>query len=455
MVQGLPPYVVGMALGAVQGLNLWLVAVIAWIVTSSLHGLRRCGMVAAAVTISAASPIALSEVGTSMADVTLSLLILSGLALMLSDKTMDGRRAASGWLFLAGALVGGSVSLKLTSAPFCIALVAASPIGWRTYRDRLIAVTAAGAGSAAGFVAGGGGWYLTMWRMFRNPFFPYFNSIFRSPDYPSRASFFDARFVPHGLLDALAYPFRWATLQQTTTELPFRDIRFGLVIVLGILVAGLAVARRGRLPDGSTAWKRLVVFMAAAFCVWMCVWSIQRYIAVLELVTGPAIVVALLWSGLWRIGRGWPSLAVAASVAVACVLTVRPIDWGHIGWADRWYTINDPTRRSEHAIYFLDDAPLAYVVPELQANASAIDVVAWEDLHSMGDTVFLRRINALLADPRNDTVVAIGAAKLSEAFKRSIAAYGLEIGGPCETTQGRPSALTWCPLRRIAGTASR
>lgn len=456
LVNTLPPYVVGMALGAVQGLNLWLVAIIAWIVTPSLRGAQRFAMVLAAVMISAASPVGLSEIGTSMADATLSLLILSALALMLSGKTTDGRTTgAVVWLFLAGALVGASVSLKLTSAPFAIALVAASLIGWWTYRDRLIAIMTVGVGGAAGFVVAGGVWYLTMWRTFRSPFFPYFNSIFHSPDYPSGTSFFDARFVPHSLLEALAYPFRWATLQQTTAEIPFRDIRFSLLIVIGGVAVGLGALRQGWVRNVSPGSKRLIVFMAAALCIWMYVWSIQRYIVVLELLTGPAIVVALLWSGLHSAGRGWPLMAATVCLAVVCIVTVRPIDWGHIGWADKWYTVNDPTRRSEHAIYFLDDGPLAYVVPELQANASAIEVVAWEDLPSMGNTVFLRRINALLADPRNDTIVAIAAAPLSETFKRMIGTYGLKIDGPCETTPGRPSPLTWCPLSRLVATSSR
>ena len=104
----------------------------------------------------------------------------------------------------------------------------------------------------------------------------------------------------------------------------------------------------------------------------------------------------------------------------------------------------------DHPIVFLDNAePLSYLVLGLPQASTAIGVIAWEDLPAMGDTPFLRRIKDLLADPHNG-LLAVAAGPLSDAFKRSIARYGLSPNGDCITTAGRPFPLTWCPLIRTA-----
>ncbi len=303
MIKHFSPDMVGTMLGAIHGLNLSLVAVITWIVTPALRLVERLPTVAAAVVISAASPMAISEVGTTLSDLLTSIPVLGGLALLMRAEFQPGRAmSTSKWIVLAGALVGAAVSLKLTNAAFAIGLFAAAMVGWRSWSERVTAIAATCAGGCLGFAACGGFWYLRMWRTFGNPFFPYYNAIFRSPDYPSTASVFDQRFLPHGLMEALCYPFFWAVSEQA--ELPSRDIRFAVLIVAGLVALGVRVARG---PNASMQWtqagQRLAIFFAVAFCLWMYEWSIQRYIVVLELLLGPALVIVLQWCG-FR-GCGW------------------------------------------------------------------------------------------------------------------------------------------------------
>jgi hypothetical protein len=104
----------------------------------------------------------------------------------------------------------------------------------------------------------------------------------------------------------------------------------------------------------------------------------------------------------------------------------------------------------ERPVVFLDGEPLSYLVLELPQASTAIDVIVWEDLPAMGDTQFLRRIRDLLADPHNETLEAVAQGPLSDAFKKSIARYGLSPKGDCTTTAGRPFPLTWCPLIRTS-----
>ena len=451
MVRYFPPGMVGTILGAVHGLNLWLVAVIAWIVTPALGWKERLPTVIAAVVISAASPMAISEVGTTFSDIVTSILVLGALALLMRGEFQPGRAmSTSMWIVLAGSLVGAAVSLKLTNAAFAIGLFAAAMVGWRSWSERLTAIAATCAGGCLGFALCGGFWYLRMWRTFGNPFFPYYNAIFRSPDYPSTASVFDGRYLPHGLLEALSYPFRWAIGGQATAELPSRDIRFAVLMVAGLVAFGVRLARG---PDASMRWtpagRRLVIFFLVAFCVWMYEWSIQRYIVMLELLLGPVLVLVLQEFRSGKFGRELLPLCVAAILAVVCVATMKSPDWGHVPWGKTWYSVNVPTAVGDHPIVFLDGEPLSYLVLDLPQASTAVEVIAWEDL-SAADNVFLRRIRRLLSDPRNEVLQAVAPGPLSDDFKKSIARYGLSPNGDCITTVGRPSPLSWCPLMRTA-----
>ena len=451
MMKHLTPVMTGTILGALHGLNFWLVAVIAWIVTPALRWMERLPTVAAALVISAASPMAISEIGTTFADLLTSLLVLGGLALLMRAEFQFGRTMSTSiWISLAGALVGAAVSLKLTNASFAIGLFGAAAVGWRNWSERFTAIVATCAGGCLGFAAFGG-WYLRMWRMFHNPFFPYYNAIFHSPDYPSTTSVFDASHLPHGALEALSYPFLWAFSEQATASLPSRDIRFAILIIAGLVALGVRFAWG---PDASRRWtppgQRLAMFFMISFCIWMYEWSIQRYIVVLELLLGPALVVALQWCGLGKLWRGFLLPCIFAIIAVACVVTMRAADWGHLAWAKTWYSVDVPSSVGERPVVFLDGEPLSYLVLELPQASTAIDVIAWEDLPAMGDTQFLRRIRDLLADPHNETLEAVAQGPLSDAFKKSIARYGLSPRGDCTTTTGRPFPLTWCPLIRTS-----
>ncbi len=444
MVRHLPPRVVGTLLGALHGLNLWLVFVIARIVSRPLPAPARPTVIVASVIVSAAGPMVISELGTSMSDWLLSIPVLAGLALAMGADRQPAARFG-----LAGALTGAATSLKLTCAPFALGLAAVSLIGWTRWRQRLVAFLATGVGGGCGFVLIGGYWYWLMWRMFGNPLFPYFNNIFRSPDFSSAKPLFDAHYVPHSLLAAVHLPFLWIGLQKTTTEVPFRDIRFALLIVLAAVAFGCVAWRRGAVPRTAPAGRRLIAFMAVAFCLWMYEWSIQRYLLTLELLTGPAFIVLLDWTGFFRHVRGRALAASAAALAIVCAATVRPPDWGHLGWRKSWFDVSGPPLTEAHPLYILDGEPLSYVVPELQPASPVIGIVAWEPVADWGNTVFLRRIHALIADPQNSPVWSISVGPMTDSFKTTIARYGLKPDGACDTRRGRPLPLTWCPLARV------
>jgi hypothetical protein len=220
----------GTLLGAIHGLNLALV----WWVSRTLLGTSASNWtILASVVVAAFGPMTLSEVGTSFADILSALPIIAGLGLMLFSSE---RRTAR--LVIAGLLVGAAVGLKSTNATFLIGagtslLVADAPLG---------AMGLFALGSATGALATGGVWAWALWEQFGNPVFPFYNTIFRSPEAPL-APIVDVRFMPHGLLDAAAYPFYWLVGDHRSSEFAFRDPRFAVLIVLFAMTVGASLLR--------------------------------------------------------------------------------------------------------------------------------------------------------------------------------------------------------------------
>ena len=187
---------------------------------------------------------------------------------------------------LAGLLIGAAVGLKLTNVVYAIGAAAAVLAAAHPLRATVLL----GLGGIVGAALTGGEWCLISWRDTGNPIFPLFNAVFQSGEVAA-INLMDAQFMPHGVLDALAYPFTWVVGDHRGAEHPFRDARFAVVTVL--LVLGLLARmtrNRAILTRGDV---QLVVLFAVSYLAWLGLFSIQRYAVVLELLCGPIIVLLL------------------------------------------------------------------------------------------------------------------------------------------------------------------
>src|SRR5260370_20383586 len=133
-------------------------------------------------------------------------------------------------------LIGGAVGLKLTKMIFFLGggaslLFAARP---------LMALSYFAIGGAIGGLTTGGAWAWTLWQELGNPVFPFYNTIFRSPEAPLEAMA-DGRFMPHNLWEAFAYPLYWLISNHRSSEGPFRAPRFAILFVLFAAIAGASL----------------------------------------------------------------------------------------------------------------------------------------------------------------------------------------------------------------------
>ncbi|GLH78774.1 hypothetical protein SSBR45G_36830 [Bradyrhizobium sp. SSBR45G] len=439
----------GVALGALHGLNL---AVVWWVARVLLDRSADVFALGAAVLIAALSPMTLSEVGTSFADILTAMPILVAVGLIFRDDDERGRR-----FLIAGLLIGAATGLKLTNATYLIG----AGVSLLLVAQPLRALVMFGAGSALAGMVTAGPWALKMMRDFGSPLFPFYNTLFRSPEAP-QISIADTRFMPSGVLDALAYPFYWVVGKHPSSEWAFRDPRFAVVIVLliALILTGLGQRREVlALRD-----RRLVIFFWISYLLWMLAFSIQRYLMPLELLAAPLIVLLLIrlidaWRGHAAMALSARSRqAVIVGTAAVIALASQPTDWMRRPWSDPYRPqLADALLRP--ATFLLLQKPLGYVTSFLP-QGSRVYQLSELVVPIVPGGVLDRRVRNGLAEPLPGGVWALYYAESPADNPPRLDVlndYALAIDGArrCERIPGADGTdILACPVITAAGPAA-
>ena len=299
-----------------------------------------------------------ATIGTTMSEVVPSLPMLAALAVWVVHR-WDWR-----WLGAVGALAGLSVALKLTMLPSFIALFVV--VALAEARQPMAALRAAlifgGTGLVAALVVAGP-WLLHNWQTTGNPTFPFFNDIFRS-DLVDHGRWSDDRFKPHGFWRGLFYPAVWAFHPSNAViELNTRDPR----VLMELAAAVALVVRRG----ANTAARLLALFVLLAYALWEYEFSILRYLAVQEALSGVLVLAAVAaWVPRRSALPAGIALLVIAGTAAA---TTRYPWWAHASRADQAIVVHVPSTIPRDALLLLlDPWPYSYIVPSLPASITVI-----------------------------------------------------------------------------------
>lgn len=362
-----PYYLLQKGISSLRALNAMLAVphavavVLAYAITLSVLGTRVAGapwLAGVAAVFGATGAAALPTLATTMSEMVPVSLVLGALLLLMASLRETGFSA--GHVTIAGFLSGAAVGLKLTVVPSVLGLVA----GWLAIsvlrvRARLMGAFLFVAAAALGACCIGGFWWFKMYEAYGNPVFPFYNDIFRSPwYYPVNLA--DLRFLPRSTLQWLAYPFFWAFTPSTLThEVPLRDPRFALALLAVLAVLVRWFVRRPTDRGVVHGRERLVVvFFIAAFGLWEWKFSIIRYLAGLELLTGTMLLLAARpW--LERTPP-WRALVVASAVCVSTLgatMLPRP---ERAAPAREPVDVLFPPIPPDSSVVLLDPAPMAY-----------------------------------------------------------------------------------------------
>jgi hypothetical protein len=386
------------------------------------------------------------EIGTTFFDIVASLFVLA--ALLLLVRAGDRMNLS---VVCAGLLIGAAVGLKLVIAVYAIAVALAWTLTQRWPRG-LGTVALLGAGMFVGFLATAGWWMVALWQNYGNPFFPYFNSVFRSawlagvPPWIASGTGADTNFVPTSALKAAAFPLKWALGKSyVSSEATFRDPR---VLTAGLLLAAAAIAvwRRSRKSRPLTIdrlWvERFVLsFWIISLVIWIWVFAIQRYLVTVEALGGIVMLIALRHS----IRGSRQQSGCMAVLALALLIVTRPPDFGHLPFHNRM--ILDAELRTLYrpgALYvMLGGDPMGYVIPALPDDVRFVRIDGNMPLDPrLG---FGKHVATIIAAQRGPLMtLAVGA--IDAADRAGLARFGLRAGKRCRTAAGLGQHLVSCEI---------
>jgi hypothetical protein len=276
--------------------------------------------------LAALSPLNLQLAGTTTGDSTTAVLVLWALCLFLLAQSrfvpQAGGRLRTSLFFLTGLLLGAAVGFKLTNGPFAVALALCA----FTLKDepgiRLRVFLLICLAGTLGFLLTYGYWGWFLYSEFQNPLFPTFNQVFKS-EFMKPVQLNDETFKAETLVGVIFYPFLYNAYTGAIKYQQFFDLRIPVVYAL-VVVSGVSLlfsrSARSRLAE-SPMTAGLLLFVLVSYLIWIYLFSISRYLLVLEVMTP---LVAVTVAGL-VFGRKWPAVAIT----LLALLPVAFSTWEH------------------------------------------------------------------------------------------------------------------------------
>lgn len=430
-IRHLPPLLVGALYAVIQSLNAMCIRALA-LRTLPLRDSESRDWAAFAIGLaSLTGAIYRAEVGGSMGDTLVSIALLGSLVL-LARPGAQNVPPLSRWA-TAGLLAGAAAGLKLTMIIYVLGFgVAALAFDAPSRSRRLWAMLCFFSAAFAGWALFDGFWRLSLWQSFGNPVFPLMNQVFRSP-FAAPLSFSDARFLPAAWWQALLYPLVWLLDPHAVSDSGrFIDLRLPLCYIVGIAWL-IAVATRRNHHHFDPSARFLLCGSLLSYLLWLGLFGIYRYLAVLELL-GPLLLAHLFLSLGWI--RNGQRASVVAFFAIIC-LAVLPVAQTRGSWQDAsYFDTNTPPafRDIGDAIVLLGgQAPISFVLPELPENWRFLRIASNFQTDPMTHTELDRRIAQRIV---HSTGTLLGLASGSELaqFDQELARWHLvrDPARPCD-----------------------
>ena len=377
---GLPALLVASILAIVQSGILWLTYELAIAVSPPEKPRARIVMGVFAVALALANPILLDQLGTSYADIlTAEVVLAAWLLLVHAVRTPNTAR-----VICAGLLLGAASALKLTNSLHALSacvLLLFLPTTWRVKARLSLGFFAA---LSVSFIVVVLPWSIQLQHHFGNPFFPLFNNIFRSPQFPT-APVTDTRFVPGSFAQALWRPFAMALPTAfVDDEFPSPDLRYALLLILALVtMACWAWQRLRRSPQFSVSEapraSRGFVALASAFLVdwvlWLRITGNGRYFLAMACVAG-ILCIVLTWRIFSARSRVLAIVLTSVFAIQAVQLAFGTVYRTSVRWdGGPWYEVSVPAalKRTPNLYFILGELSQSFVAPYFAKGSGFIN----------------------------------------------------------------------------------
>lgn len=266
------------------------------------------------------------QIGTSTHEIPVSVFILTALYLLLKfpEKTLI--------YFIAGFCLGAAAGLKLTVAIYCLSTGVTLILLYKSLARPKTFIATLAIGGLTGFLTTNGFWSLTLWELFENPFFPFWNKVFKSPYYPDH-NYVDMLHL-YGIewYERLLLPF-YLILHSYDNKIAvyadLSDIRFASFFIIGFIWTILRLS--GKTPKLSRRWRFFSLWLFTSYIIWNIASANLRFTIPIE--TGGAIILVSVGKHLKKSGNVFKeSLSLSFLVIITGILILTPslsYKWGN------------------------------------------------------------------------------------------------------------------------------
>lgn len=377
-------------------------------------------------------------VGMSSGDAVVAAGMVGALALALHD----GSRGKH-W-FWAGLVAGATAGLKLTAAPYCIALAVAAVVFNPRHSPYRLAILAIG--GVCGFAVTFGPWGAWLWTAHHNPVFPYFNGIFQSPDYPA-FSITDDRFKARTLADIALAPFNLLKTSKRFSEYSAAETHLALGCVAVAALAwplGKALLKRPSAPNPLAA---LCAFFVVSVALWAQQSGILRYICVLEPV---AAILAL--SALRSMFSCRTTIAASIVLVIVSICMSHYPNWARRPFSQHFLAADWPNLPANSLILTASGEPLGFFALGIRGD---IPIIATRNNLISPDRCggLQSAIERRIRDHRGPIWLLESQATKPDSVGRTILrnVYGLQPSESCTRIRSTFGPIRLCPVARAEG----
>ena len=237
MITYLPPILTGFLIGAIQGLNFFLILLLSHHYLKHLESSDKYQMIIVVmiVLLSLICANVIGEIGTTFNDLTLSSLVI--LALLICTQTlMNNEELAGNWhkIFIAGICWGtSSTGFKLTMAIYGLGATIGFLFLNKDFKTKIQLLMVFVLGMTLGFLVINGYWMILLWQAFKNPIFPLYNKIFKSPYYYDFNM--HTYYGPKKIFETIFYPF-YFSWNRKVGHSSVHDLRIAIVYLLLVIL---------------------------------------------------------------------------------------------------------------------------------------------------------------------------------------------------------------------------
>ncbi|WP_157609065.1 hypothetical protein [Variovorax sp. Root411] len=434
---GWPALLIGLILSAFHFLNVVIVGGIAEKLLSKQAEDSRA-LIYVICLLAMVAPPYLQANGSSFNDPFGSIFILLGLRVLVHGDSRIERQAV-----LVGFCSGIATGIKLTNAIFAIAF-AVLFVARAVFERRVSFVSLVrqfgfyAVAAATAFLIVHGFWSVRLWQEFGSPVFPFFNAIFRAPEF-SFVNNRDFRFLGSGLSGLFFLPFDMLRVQSWIySEAVSPDVRPSALVLLAVAGTCLGLWRSRRLLKGSSQvsahntlsarqgaiWTpalTIVAFALVSFLLWGTTSRIGRYAFSLWLLVGPLLGLAAVHLGGMRFAR--ITLGVVLSLQVYMHLVHGAYRWTPVAWESSWLNFQLPRAVTDQpaGIISTDTLSFSAIVPSLHPESGMATI---NGMHTVANGAEMpARLNSLIQRYNSNLYVlyAIGQFNASEKTQISVA----------------------------------